>query len=912
MSIAEFDGGARDPDRPDASRLPYAATPTLWTGPLDFQPHDEWSWTTLACELLAAPVRAEDKRPRDAGAEQRRVATQLVRALRPWNNSGSLELRYLFGDGRHLRVVLIARAAAPSEEGSWNAAAGLLQAARSHFPAGYEFGPLVGPLWGSPAAWTEIERAEETREPGPAVPRDVASFYYYAHPLGGTGEAWHRLPELLAGQAAPGHLSIVLAPTELTALERGQIDGICSAGQHFGSAWQDYDYFGNAFQQQPDAAAAELVEVWGRFSGRHGVTARLQVGAASADQADRLAAQIGGMIAEDSDLGAGISANQFKIVNGLPSFMAAFADESGTVERRAQHPVWHMPPDEFPVTLARMPYYYGEEEAGGLFILPVPDEQGVPGIARSRSSGRRRAHVRTGGQSGDAIRLGFGLDQGRAASEIVLPLSALNRHTLVVGSSGSGKTTTVLTLLTRLWREQQVPFLAIEPIKTEYRGLLAVPGMEALQVICLGREDLAPLRLNPLEPPPGVRCETHANAVLGALKLALPLEAPLPQLLSLAIDDVYLQAGWDHDTFIEDGLTPPTLRDLLVSFDRIFAQQGYRGEAQNVGVAFRVRLSSLLSGSRGRVLDTVRSSDFAVLLGQPTVIELDEIADPEDKLLLSSFVLQQLRAIARRRGQSGSKLRHLTVIEEAHRLLAAVDAGRGGVDGGHGLRAEAVRSFSEAIAELRSSGEGFVLSSQRPTELAPTAVANTAVRVLHRMEDATDRTSVLDDLDASGLDRDVTARLRTGEALVRWPGQDEPELVTVDPADGVSSALAVTDPMIAEHMQAYRESVRQLLPYRLCTSVVCPGGCNPAVRSRGARVAVATAAEARDIWLRYDGATEAVTEVATTLLKRTAGDLQQAFCGAAQLEAEGAALVVPNADVRVELIPALRRVAPDA
>ena len=141
-------------------------------------------------------------------------------------------------------------------------------------------------------------------------------------------------------------------------------------------------------------------------------------------------------------------------------------------------------------------------------MLPVPDAQGVPGFPRARRVAQRRAYIAPDIDDGPSVSLGEILHHGQPAGPLRLPLKAINRHVLTVGAPGSGKTTSVHTLLAELWREHHIPFLALEPAKTEYRSLLKAPGLEQLQVICLGRDDLSPLRLNPLAPPPGVRRRT--------------------------------------------------------------------------------------------------------------------------------------------------------------------------------------------------------------------------------------------------------------------------------------------------------------------------------------------------------------------------------------------------------------------
>ena len=69
----------------------------------------------------------------------------------------------------------------------------------------------------------------------------------------------------------------------------------------------------------------------------------------------------------------------------------------------------------------------------------------------------------TGGE--DAISLGIDMHRG---SQLPIRVPALTRHAFISGMTGSGKTTTVVSILTALW-ERGVPWLVIEPSKAEYR-----------------------------------------------------------------------------------------------------------------------------------------------------------------------------------------------------------------------------------------------------------------------------------------------------------------------------------------------------------------------------------------------------------------------------------------------------------
>ena len=756
----------------------------------------------------------------------------------------------------------------------------------------------------------ELRRHEEVTIPQwDYVPAD---FYYTINDDPGDGSGWPRFWSVLSQVCRPVSVSLLFGGTEFDWDERNALAGITSDLQVVASPHTDFDVLGQPVDYPADTNAALAVQNWTQRIARlqRPVLARLAV-RADAETGLPIATALATAVAASSAAAASHPMYIEAPRSERDARQAAYGFDTLEILPWGGHPIWEA--DEAPHVLRRLPYLFGVGEAAGLAMLPVPDAQGVPGFARARYADVRRSATTADGTGEPGLRLGRVLHHGQPAGQLVLPLAAVNRHVLVVGAPGSGKTTSVLTLLAELWRRHRVPFLVIEPTKTEYRTLLAAPELDELQVLCLGRDDISPLRLNPLAPPPGVRCEVHANSVMAALKMALPLPPPLPQLLEEALERTYEVSGWTDTTTIGDGIPPPTLRQLLDSFDVVFEQQGYVGEARNIASAVRVRLRSLLRGSRGRMLDTVESADFADLMARPVVVELDDIADADDKAVLSAFLLDRIRAAARARGSTGGRLVHVTVIEEAHRLLARASATARSTADGDDTRAEAVRAFCEAIAELRALGEGFVLSSQSPSALVEAAVANTGTRILHRLESFADRESVLDDLGAGPLDRDVSARLNQGEALIRWPERDEAELIRVTAAPGIDSSRRVSGDDVAHQMLERARMTRSLLPYPLCTRTMCPAGCEPSVRAEGSRLAADVRPAAREMWRESNGTARALGPIASMLARQTGGAHQIAYCAAAHLAAANDAFNVPRrVDIRPQLATAIREAGGNA
>ena len=75
-------------------------------------------------------------------------------------------------------------------------------------------------------------------------------------------------------------------------------------------------------------------------------------------------------------------------------------------------------------------------------------------------------------------------------------------------------------------------------------------------------------------------------------------------------------------------------------------------------------------------------------------------------------------------------LRHLTVLEEAHNLLKRTSTDQP-VEGGN-LLGKSVEMLSNAIAEMRTYGEGFIIADQAPGLLDMAAIRNTNTKIILR------------------------------------------------------------------------------------------------------------------------------------------------------------------------------------
>jgi uncharacterized protein len=523
---------------------------------------------------------------------------------------------------------------------------------------------------------------------------------------------------------------------------------------------------------------------------------RLAAGGTHADAATRVA----GLVCASADL-AGLPyavALADGDARGLRELMLEAGPASAGGDAALNYPYYAS--TELVAALTRPP----EREVPGVRLALRPDFDATPEPTAPESPAPESQAGR------EAIAVGEVLDRNRRpAGSLVLPLASLNRHVFVCGATGAGKSQTVRALLEAATRVG-IPWLVVEPAKAEYRLMAArlgpggsagtggSAGSSIAEVVRIrpGESDAIAAGLNPLEPAPDAAgrrfpLQTHADLVKALFTASFRSEEPFPQVLSAALTRVYEDAGWDMalgETIAADpNPSYPGLTDLQRAAIRIVREIGYSQRITDDVLGFiKVRLSSLRLGTTGRFLEGGHQLDFGTLLRTNAVLEIEDVGDDSDKAFLMGAVLirlaEHLRMEHKAKPAGEVRLRHLTVIEEAHRLLRRPDAAGGGSAGG--AAAHAVEMFAGLLAEIRAYGEGLIIAEQIPDRLVQDVIKNTAVKITHRLPAADDRDAVGATMNMTRAQNRFLVTLPPGEAAVFADGMDYPLLARMPDGTG--------------------------------------------------------------------------------------------------------------------------------
>lgn len=447
----------------------------------------------------------------------------------------------------------------------------------------------------------------------------------------------------------------------------------------------------------------------------------------------------------------------------------------------------------FPKSLAS---YITSEE---LSLVSSPPVESIPGYEIQKMPTLALSDI---GSKSEMI-LGSIADHGNPIRDTKLYLSKsdLNKHLFVCGLTGSGKTTTVKHILKDLVQKEGIPFLVFESAKRDYRQLLANEVFkDNLNIFTIGDATVSPIRFNPFYIQEGVHPLEHIDYLKAIFNASFSLYGPMPSIVEKCLHAIYIKKGWDltlgtHPNFIDkngdyDGgryqfdehyYCFPTLTDLKDEVDRyIKTELDYKGELRdNIRTAIIVRLEGLCVGAKGLMFNTHDFFAMDKLLDKNTILEMESLADDDDKAFFVGLVLvliseyRQKENPAVNPGMGNKGLRHFMVIEEAHRLLKNVETERSSEMMGN-PKGKAVEVFCNILAEMRSLGQGVAVVEQIPSKISPDVIKNSNTKIVHRLVSKDDQSLLAGSLSIDDYDALYLNRLKTGHALCHKEGMGRP------------------------------------------------------------------------------------------------------------------------------------------
>lgn len=482
------------------------------------------------------------------------------------------------------------------------------------------------------------------------------------------------------------------------------------------------------------------------------------------------------ILSEDQDVANNVAHSYIALTEGQKSYMSRAAvnlwrgdiEENGNAKeicaylRELRHPLFGLNPQEtendeslnvYPSIVTATTALTGKELAYSL-NFPRKSVAGLP-VFECAEFGRNIVTYDDSVPDPNQFRIGriFHMNHEEPTA-VSLSKRSLASHTFVTGSTGSGKSNTVYQILDEA-EKKDVRFLVIEPAKGEYKDIF---GSDANVTVYGTNPEISDLlKIDPFSFPKGIHVFEHMDRLVEIFNVCWPMYAAMPAVLKSAIEQSYSDCGWDLSSSVNiygDDLYP-TFADVARNIRTIIDTSDY--DAENKGAykgSLLTRLKSLTNGINGMIF-TSDAIDAKELFNQNVVVDLSRVGSSETKSLIMGMLVLKLQEFRMtEKIEKNGDLRHLTVLEEAHNLLKRTSTEQP-VEGGN-LQGKSVEMISNAIAEMRTYGEGFIIVDQAPGLLDMAAIRNTNTKIIMRLPDQGDRELVGK---AAGLNNDQISEL---------------------------------------------------------------------------------------------------------------------------------------------------------
>jgi hypothetical protein len=306
----------------------------------------------------------------------------------------------------------------------------------------------------------------------------------------------------------------------------------------------------------------------------------------------------------------------------------------------------------------------------------------------------------------------------------------------------------------------------------------------------------------------------------------------MPYVLEQSLQEIYEDRGWDlianenrrgrrgHRLF-------PTLRDLSAKLDVVITRMGYEERiTMDVRAGLLARINQLRLGGKGPMFNTRHSTPVETLFRNPCVLELKLLVNDDEKAFMIGLLLIRLYEVFDLQGQPpDNALQHVTLIEEAHRLLRNVST-ESSSEVSANPKGKAIEVFANILSEIRAFGEGFLIAEQVPVKLTPDAIKNTNLKLLHRLVAEDDRKLVGSAINLNEAEVRHLAVLQSGDAVAYSEGMHKAVLNRVPLSYAKKAgAVHVEDRAVRESMENFWIQNSELRkPYAGCFRCHHSGG----------------------------------------------------------------------------------------
>ena len=428
------------------------------------------------------------------------------------------------------------------------------------------------------------------------------------------------------------------------------------------------------------------------------------------------------------------------------------AKEISSYLRQLRHPIFGLNPNKlegeegkennvYPPIVTATTALSGKELAYSL-NFPKKSVAGLPVIECAEFGRNVISYDETSGQKDEneqLIRLGNIFHMySQEKNPVALSKQSMASHTFITGSTGSGKSNTVYQILSEA-KKQNVHFLVVEPAKGEYKDVF---GMESDVAVYGTNPQISPtLKINPFSFPKGIHVLEHLDRLVEIFNVCWPMYAAMPAVLKNAVEKSYKDCGWNLLTSkneIKEQLYP-SFQDVADNVRLIINSSEY--DAENKGAykgSLITRLESLTNGLNGLLF--VQNNEILAedLFDKNVIVDLSRVGSAETKSLIMGMIVLKLQEYRMSATQGiNAKLNHITVLEEAHNLLKRTSTEQSSESSN--LLGKSVEMLANAIAEMRTYGEGFIIADQAPGLLDMSVIRNTNTKIIMRLPDQSDR-----------------------------------------------------------------------------------------------------------------------------------------------------------------------------